>query len=73
MCNNHISYKNDDGEADINIPIKGPNGKGKIYVVGTKRNEVWSYSEMEVRIYENNEVINLLDENMDGFEDNTNL
>lgn len=68
-----INYKNDDAEADFSIPIKGPKGNGKIYIVGTKHNDVWSYSEMEVRIYKNNEIINLLDENMDGFEDTTNF
>ena len=66
-----INFSNGDGEADIRIPIKGPNGKGKIYVVGSKRNDVWTYSELEVRIDENSEVINLLDENLDGFEDET--
>ena len=66
-----ISYKNDYGNADIRIPIKGPNGKGKVYVVGEKHNDIWTYSELEVRINQNNEVINLLDENLDGFEDDT--
>lgn len=64
-----INFSGGDGEADIRIPIKGPNGKGKIYVVGSKRNDVWTYSELEVRIDKNKEVINLLDENMDGFKD----
>lgn len=64
-----INYSNDDGEADISIPIKGPNGKGKIYVVGEKRNDIWTYLELEVRIEENNETINLLDEDLNGIEE----
>lgn len=66
-----INYSNGDGAANIRIPIKGPNGEGKVYVVGEKRNDTWTYSELEVRIDENNEVINLLDENLDGLEDQT--
>ncbi len=63
-----INFSNGDGEADIRIPIKGPNGKGKVYVVGEKRNDIWTYTELEVRINENNEVINLLDEGLHDIE-----
>ena len=64
-----INYSNDDGDADIRIPIKGPNGEGTIYVVGEKRNDVWTYSEQEVRIDKNNEVIDLLNEGLDKLEE----
>ncbi|MFC4635149.1 cytochrome c oxidase assembly factor Coa1 family protein [Dokdonia ponticola] len=60
-----ISFSNNDGDADIRIPIKGPNGEGIIYVVAEKRNDVWTYSEQEVRIDQNNEVIDLLNEGLD--------
>lgn len=59
-----INLSNNEGTANIAIPIKGPNGKGKVYVVGEKRNDTWTYSELEVRIEENSEVINLLDEGL---------
>lgn len=59
-----INLSNNEGNANIAIPIKGPNGKGKVYVVGEKRNDTWTYSELEVRIEENSEVINLLDEGL---------
>lgn len=59
-----INFSNNDGDADFSIPIKGPNGKGAIYVVGEKRNDTWSYTELEVRIEKNSEVINLLDEGL---------
>lgn len=64
-----ISFRNSDGDADISIPIKGPNGKATIYVVGEKRNDVWTYSEQEVRMDQNNEVINLLNEELDVLEE----
>ncbi|WP_299766912.1 cytochrome c oxidase assembly factor 1 family protein [uncultured Dokdonia sp.] len=60
-----INFNNGDGEADFNIPIKGPKGEGRLYIVGEKRNDEWTYSEMEVRIDQNNEVINLLNEGLD--------
>lgn len=60
-----INFSNSDGDANIRIPIKGPNGEGTIYVVAEKRNDVWTYSEQEVRIDQNNEVIDLLNEGLD--------
>lgn len=64
-----INFSNSEGDADIKIPIKGPYGKGTIYVVGEKQNDVWTYSEQEVRIDENNEVIDLLNEGLDKLEE----
>lgn len=60
-----INFSNTGGDVDIRIPIKGPQGEGIIYVVGKKEEDVWIYSEQEVRIEPNNEVINLLDEGLD--------
>jgi len=66
-----INFSNGDGAADFAIPIKGPQGKGKVYVIGTKNNDTWTYSELEVRIEQNSEVINLLDEGLQGLEETT--
>lgn len=66
-----INFSNGDGDADISIPVKGPKGNGKIYLVGEKRNDTWTYSELEVRIEQNNEVINLLDEGLHNTEEST--
>jgi hypothetical protein len=63
-----INFSNSSGDADIRIPIKGPTGTAIIYVVGEKQNDVWIYSEQEVRVEENNEVINLLNEGLDLLE-----
>lgn len=63
-----INFSNSSGDADIRIPIKGPTGTAIIYVVGEKQNDVWIYSEQEVRVEENNEVINLLNEGLDMLE-----
>ncbi|MDY8135065.1 cytochrome c oxidase assembly factor Coa1 family protein [Aquimarina sp. 2201CG5-10] len=60
-----LSFKNNTGKANISIPIKGPEGKAKVYVVGTKQNDEWDYSEMYVIIKETDEQIDLL-----GYEKN---
>ncbi|MBQ4819812.1 cytochrome c oxidase assembly factor Coa1 family protein [Aquimarina sp. MMG016] len=62
-----ISMKNSTGNANISIPIKGPDGEAKVYVVGTKQNDEWTYSEMYVIIKETDEQIDLL-----GYEQNEN-
>jgi hypothetical protein len=38
------------GDANLAIPISGPNGKGKIYVVAKKSAGRWSYSTLEVQV-----------------------
>ncbi len=55
-----LSFKNSIGKADISIPIKGPDGTAKVYVVGTKQNDQWTYTEMYVIIAETDEQIDLL-------------
>ncbi len=56
-----LSFKNSKGKADISIPIKGPKGEARVYIVGTKQNEQWTYSEMYVIIAETDEQIDLLE------------
>lgn len=65
IMNGNLSYTNGMGSADISIPIKGPDGEAQLYVVGTKKNNEWSYSEMYVIISETDEQIDLL-----GYEEN---
>ncbi len=37
-----------DGDANLSIPISGPNGSGTIHAVATKKNGKWIYSELDV-------------------------
>ncbi len=60
IMNGNIKYENDEGSVDISIPIKGPEGEAKVYVVGTKKNGKWTYSELYVILDENNEQVDLL-------------
>ena len=55
-----LSYENNVGNANISVPIKGPKGEARVYVVGTKTNDQWEYSEMYVIISETDEQIDLL-------------
>lgn len=61
-----ISLDNDDGKADFKIPIKGPNGKARIVVVGTKTYGEWEYESLYVLIKETREEINLLEKSLEG-------
>lgn len=47
------------GEADLTIPISGPNGKGTIYAVATKSAGDWTYSKLVVKIDSSGETIDL--------------
>ncbi len=60
-----ISYENNNGSADISIPIKGSKAEAQLYVTGTKQNGVWEYTEMYIIIDETDEQIDLL-----GYEQN---
>jgi hypothetical protein len=56
-----ISVVNNDGDADIRIPLKGPKGEALLHVIGTKRNDVWSYQKMKVFFVTTKDSINLLE------------
>ncbi len=62
----NISLKNDSGEVDIKIPLKGPKGKGSVTIKGNKIEGEWVYEELYVLIKESSEKINLLDKTLEG-------
>ena len=45
-----INTNGGSGDADISIPISGPNGKGTVYAIATKSAGTWSYSTLEVQV-----------------------
>lgn len=61
IMNGNISIHNNVGEADISVPLKGPNGTATVYVTGQKVDGKWNYQEMYVIISETEEHIDLLD------------
>jgi hypothetical protein len=48
------------GEANLSIPISGPEGKGTIYVKAQKSLGRWSYSDLVVEIQKTGQRIDLL-------------
>lgn len=58
--NIHVSGSS--GEADIAIPISGPEGKGTVYAVATKSAGEWEYERLEVELGEGGERIDLRSE-----------
>ena len=57
----NISLRNDDGEIDFSIPIKGTKASGSLIIKGIKVNGEWVYEELYVLFKSNQESINLLE------------
>ena len=55
-----IHYSSGYSDAEITIPIKGPNGAGTIRVEGGGTDDVWTYEKMDVLVSETGEIIDLL-------------
>jgi len=56
----NINVSGSSGQADLSIPISGPDGKGTIYVVATKTAGRWGFSTLVVEIKDTKQRINLL-------------
>ena len=59
MMRGTLNFSNDEGSANIEIPITGPKGDAILFVVGEKTNEVWTYEKIEVVLNSNGETIPL--------------
>ena len=57
----NINTSGPSGEANLSIPISGPNGEGTIYVVAEKSAGQWKFSTLVVQIKESNQRIDLLE------------
>ena len=60
LISGSIEMNNSSGQADIKIPISGPRNSGTIHAVATKKDEIWSFSILEVEIKGQTQKINLL-------------
>ena len=56
----NISTSGSTGEANLSIPISGPNGSATIDVNATKSGGTWTYSQMQVRL-DGGQVVDLSD------------
>ncbi len=60
LVEGNVSIENDGGEADLTIPISGPNGSANVYIEGTKKDGVWTFHKVHCVIDGSNETIDLL-------------
>jgi hypothetical protein len=60
LVSGNTSVNGASGEANLSIPISGPNGKATIYVAATKSLGQWNYSGLVAEIEKTHERINLL-------------
>jgi hypothetical protein len=54
-----IETHNGSGHADLQIPLQGPKGKARLYVVADKRGKHWRYETLEVQVDGSDAVIAL--------------
>jgi len=47
MAGGTYNVNNNNGSADLVIPVKGPKGSGTIFVTATKTNGVWTYQTLD--------------------------
>lgn len=59
MISGSINTTNNTGECDLQIPLKGPKGKGTLFVIASKRGK-WKYEQLSVYIEKTDEEIDLL-------------
>ncbi|MFC1497219.1 cytochrome c oxidase assembly factor Coa1 family protein [Verrucomicrobiota bacterium] len=57
----NINVNGSSGQADLSIPISGPDGKATVYVVAAKSAGQWTFSTLVVEIKETNQRIDLLE------------
>ncbi len=56
----NISVSGASGEADLSVPLSGPQGSGTLYVVADKVAGEWIFERMEVAFADSGERVNLL-------------
>jgi FlaG/FlaF family flagellin (archaellin) len=64
LVTGNVNVNNDSGEANLAIPLSGPNGAGTLYVEAVKSAGAWSYSTL--RLDTGSEQIDVLDDTSDA-------
>lgn len=59
--NGSVHLENDSGHADYSLPLRGPDGRGRLYVVATKTRGRWTFEVLEVEVRGRSQRIDLLD------------
>ena len=60
LISGSIRYENREGEADLTIPISGPDDAGFIRLEAVKQGADWTYYRLEVTIDSTSEIIDLI-------------
>ena len=55
-----INLSGDEGTADFSLPVSGPVGEGKLYVVAHRQAGEWTFEELLLRVEGRDEPIDLL-------------
>ncbi len=56
-----FNWTDDEKSADMNVPIKGPEDSGTLFIKATAKGDNWTYHEIRV-VVQDNEELDLLDE-----------
>ena len=59
----NVNVSGSSGDADLSIPLSGPQGKGTLYVTARKRAGHWHYEVLEVGVEGRPQRIDLMSEN----------
>jgi len=55
----NVSTVNDTGTASLTIPIDGPKGTATVTTVGTRADNIWTFTQMQAAIESNGEQVDL--------------
>lgn len=66
LISGSVRYENREGEANLTIPISGPEDSGSIRLEAVKQGEDWTYHRLEVTIDSTSEIIDLIPGEMCG-------
>ena len=61
MFQGNIRYSDDEGNADLMVPVKGPKGEATLLIIAVMNDDVWTYLTMEVSFKDSNETVDLLE------------
>lgn len=61
MFQGNIRYSDEEGVADLKVPVKGPKGEASLLIIATMTDDVWTYQTMKVSFEDSDETIDLLE------------
>jgi len=61
LIQGNINISGSSGNADLSIPVRGPEAKGVLYVIAVKRAGRWNFELLEIKINGRSERISLIE------------